>query len=70
MELQMNKEKDINLNSLEDDFSVVACVNGYVLDVSGKDARGEYRRLKYLLPSVDELVEFIRMADGKFEARG
>jgi len=66
----MNNTKELILNSLEDEFSVTACVNGYMLDVSGKDSRGEYRRLKYLLPSIDELVDFIRMADGKFEARG
>jgi hypothetical protein len=66
----MNKENYLILNTIEDDLSVTACVNGYVIDVSGKNVRGEYCRMKYLLPSVDELVEFIRMADSKFEARG
>lgn len=65
----MNAKTELNLKTLDDDFSVVACFNGYTVDVSGKDDRGEYRRYKYLVHSLDELVDFIREADGRFEAR-
>lgn len=65
----MNKEKQLIVNSIEDECTVTACMNGYLMEVSGKDARGDYRRFRFLLESVDELVEFIRMADAKFEAR-
>jgi hypothetical protein len=66
----MNNTKKLILQILEDEFSVTTCVNGYLLDLAGKDEKNDYHRVKYLVNSLDDLFDLIRQIDERFEAKG
>jgi hypothetical protein len=69
MEKSMNKTKEMILKNVDDDFTVTACVNGYLLNISGKDERSDYHCVKYLINTLDELLDFIREINELFEVR-
>lgn len=39
--------------SVSDSYTVTMCTNGYLIDVSGKDTKGEWVSLKLLVQQLD-----------------
>jgi len=63
------KAKEINmskisvkgkLNTVNENFTVNMYDNGFMIEISGRDKKNEYRTSKIMLNSVDEMIEVIK----------
>lgn len=48
------------LNQVNENFTVNMYDNGYMVEVGGRDKKGEYKTSKLMLNSADELIEVIK----------
>jgi len=46
--------------SINDNYTVTHCANGFVIEVSGKDLKDDYISRKFVVISIDELKEVIQ----------
>lgn len=56
------------LAKVDESFTVNMYDNGYMLEISGEDADGEWKSAKILVSDVDSLVELVKEAP-KLERR-
>jgi len=58
---QINKIGD-KLVRVNDNFSITMYDNGFLIEVSGRDADDEYRTAKIMVPTAEQLMELIKEA--------
>lgn len=63
----MAKKKPINkisdkLTTINDNFTITMYDNGYLIDVSGRNADEEYSTAKIMVSDVERLIELVREA--------
>ena len=57
----MRKIKD-KLVKVNDSFTVYNYDNGYMVEISGRDANNDYKNAKIVVTSIEELVALIKEA--------
>jgi hypothetical protein len=56
---------------VDDSFSVVMCANGYVIEVNGRDATGDWVAVKFVVDTPENLFHFIKeVQESCTQARG
>lgn len=63
----MTKEYELKVSDIDPSFTVTACFNGYMVEMSGKDSNDDWRSVKYLTYSIDEMFDVIRSMNDKFD---
>jgi hypothetical protein len=55
-----NKSVGSKLSKVSDSFTVNMYDNGYMLEISGRDSKDDWKTSKVMCASIDELFELIR----------
>ena len=45
---------------VSENFNISMYDNGFMLEVGGRDKKDEYRSVKLIVPTVDELIELVK----------
>jgi hypothetical protein len=51
------------LAKVNENYNVYMYDNGYMFEISGKDAEGDWKTAKIMCATIDQLVELVREAD-------
>lgn len=52
------------LSKVDESYTINMYDNGYMLDIGGEDAEGDWRSAKILVSDVDSLLELVKEAAG------
>ena len=55
----MNKEKSITAScaTVDENYTITHCTNGYLIDISGRERMGDYANVKHLVFKHEELID-------------
>lgn len=59
--MNMRKIKD-KLAKVNDSFAVYNYDNGFMLEISGRDSNNDYKNVKIVVTSIEELVALVKEA--------
>ena len=61
----MKNEKSITkgFTSIDENYSITQCSNGYILEINGRDKKDEYLNIKHLVLKHEELVDVLIEVD-------
>ena len=51
------------LEKVNENYNVYMYDNGYMFEIGGKDAEGDWKTAKIMCATIDQLVELVREAD-------
>lgn len=61
----MKNEKSITkiFASIDENYSITQCSNGYILEINGRDKKDDYLNIKHLILKHEELVDVLIKVD-------
>lgn len=61
--MRKNTKLDEKLKKVNDNLNIYMYDNGYMFEIGGRDADNEYKTVKIVCTSLDELIELLRTVD-------
>jgi len=52
-----------SFSSVDENYSIIQCSNGYILEINGRDKKDDYLNIKHLVLKHEELVDVLIEVD-------
>jgi hypothetical protein len=62
-EIQITK----GCSSIEKNYTVTQCINGYLVDLNGRDSKDEWINVKYVVLNLSDLNDVVEHLDNKIK---